>query len=125
MDACDRIAKIFIELKGIIATIKNDFENERSHDTQLTMEIIDDSLKIVSYNAISFLNYKKRSKKEWSLEKYIQYLIDSIHSFFREFDNPFLGSIKWTPRISQLLNMLSDESRKLGKILKNDPENTA
>lgn len=119
-NACDRIVKIFMELTEVIATIRDDFDNERIQDSQLTMTIIDNSLKMVSNNASSFLGYKKRSKKEWSLEKYIQYVRDSLHSFFREFDNPFLSSARWTPRIEELLNKLSHESRLLDNLSKTE-----
>ena len=114
--SCDRIAAIFSELTDIITTIKKEFEQESAQDPQLTIEIINSSLKIVSFNAKSFSGYKKRTKIEWSLEKYIQYSRDSLQSFFREFDNPFLGSQKWSQRINELIILLSAESRGLGNI---------
>jgi hypothetical protein len=92
--SCDRIAAIFSGLTDIIKTIKEEFEQESAQDPQLTIEIVNSRLKMVSFNAKSFLGYKERMKTEWSLEKYIQYSRDSLHSFFREFDNPFSGSQK-------------------------------
>lgn len=113
---CDRISLIFSELADIINAMKSNFHEEHAQDPQLNIEIINRSLKNVTFNAQAFLGYKKRTKTNWSLEKYIEYTKDDLLSFFREFDNPFLGSRKWTARIKELLIMLSTEYDELEKL---------
>lgn len=113
---CDRVSLIFSELADIISTIKNNFYEECAQDPQLNLEIINRSLNSVSFNAKAFLGYKKLTNTSWSLAKYIEYTKDDLLSFFREFDNPFLGSTKWTFRIKELLTMLSTEYDELEKL---------
>jgi hypothetical protein len=110
---CDKVSSIFFELAETVDAIRDNFQEEHLQDPQLNLEIINRSIKSVTFNAQAFLGYKKRMKTNWSLEKYIEYAKEDLLSFFREFDNPFLGSRKWTVRIKCLLETLSTEYDKL------------
>lgn len=120
--SCDRIASLFSELAAIILTIKNEFKQEHKQDPGLTIEIVNDRLNMVSSYEKNFLGYKKREMSNWSLEKYINYSIQYLYSFFRIFDNPFLGSQKWYQKIVELISRLSSETSILENILKTDSD---
>ena len=107
---------IFSDLANIINTMKDNFHEEKAEDPQLNLKIINRSLKSVSFNAQAFSGYKKRTNLTWTLEKYIAYTKEDLLSFFREFDNPFLSSQRWSLRIKELLTMLSREYDELEKL---------
>jgi hypothetical protein len=107
--ACHQIVHVFSELENIVLTIEHDFAEERKQDPQLNIEIVKDRLQMVSSYKNIFLDYIDRVKPDWGLQKYVEQSIRNLSSFFRGFDNPFLGSTKWTLRINELLISLSRE----------------
>lgn len=108
---------IFSELESIVLSIKNNFIEEQRQDPRLTIEMVDKSLELLSSYLTRFRGYQDRSKSEWPLEKDIDYVSQTIQSFFRKFDNPFLGSERWYQRIVQLQNQLSEQSRELDSLI--------
>ena len=110
---------IFSELESIVTSIKNNFIEEQRQDPRLTIEIVDNSLDLLSSYVKKFRNYQDRTKSEWPLEKDIDYVSQTIQSFFRKFDNPFLGSQKWYQRIKYLEYSLTELSIELDKMLSN------
>ena len=112
-----RIITIFDELEFIVSDIKSNYELEKLQDQRLTLEIVNDAYRIVHSTKQRFESYRKRANYNWSIKKYIDYVQQRLSSFYREFDNPFLGSERWYQRIVQLQNLLSQESRELGRLL--------
>ena len=108
---------VFSELESIVLSIKSNFVEEHRQDPRLTIEMVDKSLELLSSYTRRFKGYKDRSKSEWSLEKDIDYVSQTIQSFFRKFDNPFLGSQRWYQRIVQLQDQLSEQARKLDHLI--------
>jgi len=113
----DSIVEIFSELESIVQAIKDDFTEERKLDPRLTMNIVDQCLGIVSNRLNLFKSSRKIEESKWPFEKDIKYLHDRIRSFYREFDNPFLGSQRWYQRIRQLEDQLSEQSSELEKLI--------
>ena len=115
---CHQIVQIFSKLENIILTIERDFADEHKRDPQLKIEIVKDRLQLVSSYKNIFLDYIDRAKPDWRLQTYVEHSIRNLSSFFRGFDNPFLGSTKWTLRISELLESLSKEWDALEVLIK-------
>jgi hypothetical protein len=113
------IVSILYELTFIVVNIKEDFVIEQKQDPRLTSEMIDNRLELLRSSVNSFRSYAKR-KMSWSLEKYCRYVKDSIQSFHREFDNPFLGSDRWYQRIIHLQDLLTEQAKELDKLIKDD-----
>ncbi len=112
----EKIVAIFKELHLIVEEINGNFEEEQRQDPRLSRKIVESRIELTKSCVERFSSYRKRSQSSWSIEKDIGYVRQSIQSFYREFDNPFLGSHTWYQRISQLIQFLSDESRELQRI---------
>lgn len=115
---CHQIVQLFSELENIVLTIERDFAEEHKQDPQLNIEIVKDRLQMVSLYKNIFLDYIDRVKSDWRLQKYVEHSIRNLSLFFRGFDNPFIGSTKWTLRISELLNSMSKEWDALEALIK-------
>lgn len=115
---CHQIVQLFSELENIVLNIEHDFAAEHKQDPQLRIEIVKDRLQMVSLYKNLFLDYIDRVKRDWSLQKYVEQSIGNLSSFFRGFDNPFLGSTKWTVKIDEILNALSKEWDALEALVK-------
>ncbi|WP_111445059.1 hypothetical protein [Breznakibacter xylanolyticus] len=116
-DIVEQSIGVFSELETIVLSIKNNFIEEQRQDPRLTIEMVDKSLELLSSYLARFRGYQDRSKSEWSLEKDIDYVSQTIQSFFRKFDNPFLGSERWYQRIVQLQDQLSEQARELDSLI--------
>lgn len=112
----DKIVAIFKELHLIVNEINRNFEEEQRQDPRLSKKIVESKIELTRSCIERFSYYRIRSQPSWSIDKYISYVRQNIQSFYREFDNPFLGSHVWYQRITQLIHLLSDESRELQKI---------
>ena len=105
---------IFQEFCMIVESIKNDFQEEKKQDPELTMQIVDRNLDLVrEYHR----SYHNRPESNWNLERDLNYTRQNIRSFHREFDNPFLRSQRWYQRITKLQEQLSEQARELDKLI--------
>jgi len=118
-----KVVGIFQELELIVSEIKADFTTESAQDPRLSLKVVNNSLELASSCVKRFQSYRQRNESTWSLEKDINYIRQKLRSFYRQFDNPFLGSERWYQRIVQLLDQLSEESRELGRILEIQEDN--
>jgi len=107
----------FSELESIVLSIKISFKEENEQDPRLTINIVDNRIDVLSSYVKRFKSYQDREKSDSSIEKDSDYVSQSIQSFFRKFDNPFLGSQKWYQRIKQIENQLTNISIELDKLV--------
>lgn len=117
-DVLADVAKIFDELYAIIRTIRDEFIEENKQHPALTIQIVNHHLSIVKKYRDSYQGNAIDAR--WTLEKNIKYSKEDLRGFFREFENPFLGSQKWYQRINELMSQLSEKSRTLDIMLQQD-----
>ncbi len=108
------IGVVFVELYQIIEAIKENFDEEKKQDPELTIKMIDYHSGIVKKYMDS---YQNRIEVNWDFEKQLRYTKENLRSFNREFDNPFLRSERWFQRINGLIDKLSNKSRELDSLL--------
>jgi hypothetical protein len=119
-DVLADIATLFDELYKIVRTIKDEFVDENKQHPALTIKIVNYHLEIVKKYRDSYQNNYLDTR--WTVEKNIKYTKEDLRSFYREFENPFVGSQKWYQKINDLMSQLSEKSGLLDLILQQNYE---
>ncbi len=110
----NNLSSIFMELHMITDLIRADFNNEKRELPHLTIPMIDNYLQIIESSERAFIHFTQIGIENIDEKSVIK---NSLTSFFRAFENPFLGSERWHLRILQLIEQLSYESIELDNIL--------
>jgi len=112
----ENISSIFSELEYIGNTLLAEAMKENT-TLSLSPNELKYYLRIIKENHLFFKSTDKDSSEIWNLKKRINYNIDVINSFFRQFEAVFFGTDEWYQRVCKLLNRLVEEKKELDRIL--------
>lgn len=113
----EKINSIFSELNFIGSSIQDELESGNPNNVSLKLNEVKYYLGVVRQNDKYFHKCIEGTNNDWDLIKKIEYNIDKISSFNRQFEAVFFGTEKWYQRVVSLLDQLSEESRELGRLL--------
>lgn len=106
---CARAALVFRRLKRIMFEVETDIDAERRQTPVLTPAIVRDRIGLLEGRQKL---YEECIDPSWTEARRRDYAVSNLISFFRQFDNPMLGSNKWYQEIESLLRELEDVVRR-------------
>ncbi len=114
-----KISLTFSELRFIGSTLANDLKNKKE-ESSLKLNEVNYYLEIIVKNDEYFKRSLNTKISITDFKKNVQFKIDTISSFFREFEAVFFGTEEWYQRVVVLMDQLSKEANQLEMLLERE-----